>query len=165
MMNSLKTIPHRRRNSSEAVLKRVQEVSGEVLMGFTVYDVLHANGSPLDAVMYAHLFWPEFVTVDDMTFLPFTVEDEQDQKRVRERRSLLSGATNVERELNHIEVAELFGRRRGETSPEEDAMLAQFLAEMWAAKLKADFPSKQFCVQILEPTADAEITVTLYEQR
>ena len=86
-MSSPKIIPRRGKNSSETVVKRAERVWGETFSGFTVYDVVHAKGSPLDAVMYAHLFWPEFVTVDDMTFLPFTVEDEADQARVRERRS------------------------------------------------------------------------------
>lgn len=64
-----------------------------------------------------------------------------------------------------MEVAALFGRRRGEISAEEDALLARFLVEMWAAKLAVDFPSREFCVRIIEATAEAEIAVTLYEQR
>jgi hypothetical protein len=154
-----------RKTSSEALVRRASELWGEPFTGFTIHDVVHAKGSPLEALLYAHLFWPEFVTLDGMTFLPFVIEDEADQARVRERRAALPDDRSVEEEFNYVEVAALFGRRRGETSVEEDALLARFLAEMWAAKLRVDFPSKTFRVRMIEASGDEEAAVTLYEER
>lgn len=150
---------------SDAVLKRAREVWREPFLGFTVYDLLHANGSPLEALIYAHLFWPQFTAVDDMTFLPFIVEDEKDKERVLQRLQSLSDKSRVEQEFNRIEVASLFGRRRGETTVEDDERLAEYLVKVWASKLNADFPQKRFCVQLVEPAEDQEVGVTLYEQR
>jgi hypothetical protein len=154
-----------RKAPSDAVLKRAREAWGEPFVDFTVYDLLHAKGSPLDALLNAHLFWPQFVTLDDMTFLPFVVEDEKDKERVRQRLQSLSDKSRVEKEFNCIEVASLFGPRRGETSVEEDEMLAEYLVEMWAAKLRADFPRKQFFVALVDAAEDLEVAVTLHEQR
>jgi hypothetical protein len=70
-----------------------------------------------------------------------------------------------EQEFNSVEVAALFGRRRSETTPEEDALLAKYLVELWTAKLRLDFPSKSFCVQVVDATDDVEVRIVLYEQR
>lgn len=116
-------------------------------------------------MLYAHLFWPVFVTVDNMTFLPFVVEDDDDRKRIKARYAAISDARRVEEEFNSTEVAELFGRRRSETTAQEDSMLAEYLAELWATKLRLDFPQKTFCVRVVDPSNDFEVGVTLYEQR
>lgn len=100
-----------------------------------------------------------------MTFLPFVVEDDDDRKRVLKRFEVLCDRAQVERELNLTEVSSLFGRRRAETSAEEDDLLARYLVEIWASKLKADFPSKLFDVRVVESSSDTEVAVTLYEQR
>lgn len=138
---------------------------GESFSGFDVYDLVHAKGSALDALIYAHVFWPEFAVVDGMTFLPFVAEDDADHERIRARRSAVSDPTTVEREFNRVEVAALFGRRRGETSVDEDALLGDFLAQIWSAKLKLDYPSKTFVVELNRPTEDEEVSVVLYERR
>ena len=54
--------------------------------GFGVFDFLHAEGSPLLAIFYSWLFWPEFVEIDGMVFLKETIEDDADRNRVAEKR-------------------------------------------------------------------------------
>ena len=164
-MSSPKDMSQRRKNSSEAAVSRAREVWRQPFAGFSVFDVIHATGSPLDALLYAHVFWPTFVTLEDMVLLPFDIEDEADKQRVRDRFASCLDRVQVEEEFNCIEVASLFGRRRNETSAEEDEMLAQYLAETWAAKLKIDFPSKVFHVRLMGAVGDTEICVTFSQQR
>jgi hypothetical protein len=152
-------------NSDDVVLKRAREAWHEPFSGFTVYDLIHAKGSPFEALLYANLLWPAFARVDDMTFLPFVVEDDDDRTRILKRFEVLNDKTQVEREFNLTEVASLFGRRRAETTVEEDDLLARYLAEIWASKLKAEFPARLFDVRVVESSSDMEIAVTLYEQR
>lgn len=163
-MNSPRAMTQTRK-SSEAALSRAREVWRQPFEGFTVFDVIHATGSPLDALLYAHLFWPTFVTVEDLILLPLVIEDEEDKQRVRDRLTSCSDRARVEEEFNCVEVASLFGRRRSETSVEEDGMLAQYLAEMWAAKLKTDFPSKVFNVRVIDAAANDEVCVTFYQEK
>lgn len=146
-------------------MSRAREVWRQPFAGFTVFDVIHAAGSPLDALLYAHVFWPAFVTVEDLVLLPFAIEDEADAQRVRDRLASDSSAARVEKEFNCVEVASLFGRRRTETSAEEDKVLAQYLCETWAAKLKIDFPMKVFHVQVIEATENDEVAVTFFQER
>ncbi len=154
-----------RNNNNRIVVERARRIWLDPMVGYTVYDVIHSKGSPFEALMYAPLFWPDFVVVGDMTFLPFAVEDDSDRGQVRHRLAEVGDPARVEEEFNAVEVASLFGSRRSETVPAEDAVLAGCLAEMWTAKLKIDFPLKNFCVRVSNPTRDAEIEITLYEQR
>lgn len=149
----------------ERILQRAREVWREPFTGFTIYDLLHAKGSPLDALLYAKLFWPAFRQIAGMTFLPFAIEDEADEKRIHAALDEYGDRTRVEEEFNRVEVASLFGRRRGETTASDDDLLAEYLVATWAAKLRLDYPAKQFRLQITTGIDGTDVEVTMYEQR
>jgi hypothetical protein len=51
--------------------------------GFDLFDFIHAHGSPVDALLYSALFWPEFVEVDGAVLASDVIEGEADLARVR----------------------------------------------------------------------------------
>ncbi|HEU4539989.1 MAG TPA: hypothetical protein VFR23_02575, partial [Jiangellaceae bacterium] len=92
--------------------------------GFTVLDFLYAAGSPIDALLYARLFWPELLEVDGAVLLASSVEDEADLARVRS--SLRErGPVETERRYNLRELSDLFGHGLGEID-DDQAHLRQF---------------------------------------
>jgi hypothetical protein len=120
--------------------------------GFDVLDVLHAHGSGIDALAYAALFWPEFMEhrgmvvralewgdADQLPTLDATLERHGSDRR------------EAEKSVNWVDVGELFGPRKLESSQEDDLALARLLREMWAARLSQSFPDRRFAVEILTP--------------
>ena len=154
-----------RYDTPDALVERAREAWRESFRNFTVFDVLHDRGSPLDALLYAHLFWPRFVVLHGMTFLLASVEDEADERRISEAMRKWNDQTKVEESFNFVEIAALFGRRKGESEAEGDRVLAEVLVETWSAKLQRDFPDKRFRVVLVEATASEEVGVTFYEER
>ena len=51
---------------------------------FNIRDVIYACGSPLDALVYSRLLWPEFVEVEGMVFVEGTIESQEDRQRLAE---------------------------------------------------------------------------------
>ena len=102
---------------------------GEDNHGFNAFDLLHKFGRPLSALLYTELFWPEFREFEGMVFLADSVEDVGDEARVREALDTYRDRTQVEKSFNFVEVPSLFGRSAGETSDEEDELLASRLRD------------------------------------
>lgn len=122
------------------------------MTAFNVLDVLHAEGSPLLALLYSRLFWPEFAEIDGMVFLRETVEDDSDRDRLREAFERYGcDRTKTEQAFNLHELEEMFGRRLSETSDDEDRELADRLQQMWHARLLRQFPGRRFRIEIVEP--------------
>jgi hypothetical protein len=140
---------------------------GRAETDFSPFDLLHAEGSPLMALFYARLFWPDFVELDGMVFLSEAVATDEARARVsaavvREQDDL----TAVERSFNLVEVPSLFGRRMGETTDEEDEVLAHILAAMWKCRLSSCFPGRAFEVRVVSPAeSGGEVAVEFYQQR
>lgn len=134
---------------------------------FNTLDFLHAEGSPLLALMYARLFWPDFVEFDQMVFMTDTVEDAADQERIQAALQRNSGNRMlVERSFNLREVEDLFGARIGESTDTEDQALMMTLREMWEARLKSLYPDRQFKVLVIPPSeTGGTVGVTFYECR
>jgi len=117
---------------------------------FNVLDALHAEGSPLLALLYARLFWPEFVEIDGMVFLKETIEDEDDRRRLREAFEHYGhDRTQTEKSFNLVELEDLFGTHAGETSDDEDHDLLERLRQMWSARLSQLFPAQRFRVELI----------------
>ena len=65
------------------LLKRLRQLHRDLdTTNFDVLDFVAAFGSPLEALMYPRLFWPEFVEVAGMVFLKESMEDEEDRQRL-----------------------------------------------------------------------------------
>jgi len=119
--------------------------------GFTLADFVYAAGSPVDALLYSQLFWPELLEIDGAVLLRDGVEDEDDFARVRasvrER-----GPVETERRFNLRELSDLFGKGLAEIDDEHAEVLLARLAEMWRGRLHERFPERRFTVEVL--TAD-----------
>ena len=101
-----------------------------------------------------------------MVFLKATIENEADRRRLSEvfERNGRDRA-QTEQDFNLTEIpADLFGKRAGDTSEEEDHWLAERLAEMWRARLQLLYPNRKFVVEILEPEdTGGEVGVIFYQ--
>lgn len=146
---------------------RAMKCNDQDTTNFDFFDFLHAHGSPLDALFYSRLFWPEFVDINGMVFLKETIEDDDDKDRLDEALKHYDGdKTKTEQSFNTTEIPFLFGKNSEEITDEEDLALAERLAEMWQYKLQNIYPNRRFIVQILseEETGDA-IAVSFYTER
>ncbi|SRR6266478_890985 len=135
---------------------------------FDIRDFIFAFGSPLEAIMYSRIFWPRFVEIKGMIFLEGTIEDDQDRQRLAEVfEKYEQDVSRTEEDFNLVEVpSDLFGRRGGETSEEEDRWLAELLTQMWAARLHSLYPTRQFVVKVLSADeTGGEVGVIFYQRR
>lgn len=150
-------------------LEHFREVrcKGQDTSGFNFFDLLHSNGSPLDALFYSSLFFPEFVEIDGMVFLKDTIEDEEDKFRLNKALKYYEGdKTKTEQSFNLIEVPCLFGKNMGETTDDEDKILAERLAKMWQSKLCVIFSDRNFTVEVISAeNTGGEVGVIFYTER
>jgi hypothetical protein len=131
--------------------------------GFGPLDYIHARGSPLDAWMYTRLFWPDFVEMDDMVFLKGELADAADLERVRAALRAFGGDKRKTQEsLNTVEIAYLFGQRRGELTVSEYAELVQIIATMWRSRLEVSFPNRQTQVVVIPRDESQEAAIAFF---
>lgn len=133
---------------------------------FGPMDFIHRFTSPMLALLFTELFWPEFIEIENMIFLESTFEDESDYKRLMDAVIKYKRDRNkVEKSFNTIEVPSLFGATIGDTTDNEDQILAKVLASMWKARLVEKFPERDFVVEVIaaEETG-GEIAVRFYQQ-
>ena len=139
---------------------------------FIVSDFIYAYGSPLEALLYAKLFWPDFAQVDEMIFRSDVIEDKDDADRTRQALQKFGGdLEEVERNFNRRYIpSDIFIEKPGveggfEGSDETHEQLAQLLIQMWEARLNQVFPGLHFSV-ILEPRdSTGEVSVTFCRKR
>ena len=132
---------------------------------FGVSDFLAAFGSPVHAVLYLRMFWPEFIHFEGMVFRRETLEDEDDRRRIREALSHNAGdKAMTEQSFNLVEVpCGLFSRYGHESSDEVDRFLVENLVELWKCRLAITFPDQEFVVEAVPPEENAgEWGVTFY---
>jgi hypothetical protein len=133
---------------------------------FNVLDYVYDFGSPLQALMYSKLFWPEFIEIEDMVFLKDRMEDEDDRRAVLKVLEQHDGnRSKTEQAFNLFEIPQdMFGKKMGETTEEEDRYLAEILVEMWQCRLQMLFPNRSFKVMLLtaEETG-GEIGILFYQ--
>ena len=154
-------------NSSEIVAVSKRLWPDQDPAGFNFFDFLHAQGSPRIALFYSRLFWPEFVEFEGMVFLEGSLEDEEDRQRVRDTLERYGGdMSKTEKSFNVVEIPPLFGKRSGETTEDEDRLLASQICTMWKARLRALFAGRNFEVEVQRPTEQGdEIAVCFYQYR
>lgn len=135
---------------------------------FSVLDFLGPIGSPLHALMYARLFWPDFVELDGMVFRQEVMADDLDYANARRMLSDVGGdREQLEKILNLTEIpSAIFSKAVLESTDEEDRMLAKYLCEMWSARLAQVFPDRSFLVELVEPEdTGGEIGVVFFQPR
>lgn len=133
---------------------------------FNALDFVYAFGSPLQALMYSKLFWPEFIEIEDMVFLKDKVEGEDDRHSVLKVLEQYEGdRLKTEQAFNLSEIPpDIFGKKMGETTEEEDLYLAKILLEMWHCRLQMLYPSRSFKVEVLSAEeTGGEIGILFYQ--
>ena len=159
--------------SSQSLISELSRLySEDDTTNFIFCDFIHAFGSPLEALLYAKLFWPDFAQVDGMIFRSDVIEDKSDADRTRRALQKLGGdLEETERSFNRRYVpSDIFIEKPGaeggfDGSDEMHEQLAQILVEMWEARLKQAFPDLHFSV-ILEPRdSTGEVSVTFCQKR
>jgi len=128
-------------------------------------DFTFAFGSPLEALMYANLFWPNFVEFSGMIFHSEVLHSENARTRVMQMVAETSAPSEVEKSFNQFEIpSSFFGKRAGDTTELEDVHLARMICEMWQARLSLLFPDKRVkALCTLEE--DEEPCITVFQER
>lgn len=131
---------------------------------FGIHDFVSAFGSPVEAIAYGKLFWPDFVEVEGMVFLASMVEDESDEQRVREALGqCIANRAEVQKSFNLLEVPSgIFGKRACESSNEVDEELARLIGTTWKCRLATEYPDRSFVVEVSCELND-EPTVSFHE--
>lgn len=132
---------------------------------YNVLDFTFRYGSVLEALMFSHLFWPDFVEFEGMVFFKEIREGAGFSERVKGALNKFAGNRSaVERSFNLREVTtQLLGKDLKETTDEQIDWLEQRLVEMWTARLSNAYPEKRFAVEIVvldphDPESDTGIT-------
>ena len=139
----------------DRLMNRLRQIYTDLdTTNFDMLDFVAAFGSPLQALMYSRLFWPEFVELEGMVFLKESMEYEDDRRRLAEALEHYGGdLTRTEQSFNLLEVPSMLFtsyEARQQTTEEEDLWLAQRLAQMWHACLSHRYPGREFVVEVLE---------------
>jgi hypothetical protein len=138
--------------------------AGSDTSNFNVLDFVGTFGTPLDALAYSKLFWPDFLEFDGMVFLKDFVEDDEDRSRIRRFRAESSTRREVEESFNRFLIPVSFFSKRGQATIEEHIYLGEQMAEMWRARLERLFPDKRFVVELQMPSDDEDQpTIVVYQ--
>jgi len=114
------------------------------------------------AVGYAALFWPDFTTIDSCVLLGPRVPETYTQWKA----SHPNDPSGIEAVLNHRHLFDLF-LSSAEPSGELVHLFGRLLKDMWTAKLRRDFPDREFIVSFPEefdPEVD-DPEITFYTKR
>ena len=153
-------------DSDFLVRKLKQKYSQHDTNNFNVFDFISALGSPIDAMMYLKLFWPDFIEVDGMVFLKHVAEELEKDAIYKTLQHFDRDLTKTEKSYNLFEVSVAFGKAAGETTEDEDHWLATQIAGMWSCRLKILYPERHFIVEVLEAEeTGGEIGILFYQQR
>jgi hypothetical protein len=115
---------------------------------FDVLDFVSAFGSPLEALAYSYLFWPDFIEFEGLIFHQSRIEDEEDRSEIRAALSEFPSRKEIEQSFNQFLVPEAFFASGLSTTDDENIWLAERIAEMWKARLAQLFPNKKCVVEI-----------------
>jgi len=120
---------------------------------YNALDFLHAFGSPIDALMYLSLFWPDCIEFEGMIFRHDVIESKEDHQRVREALAKNGGdKSRTEASFNIVDVpCMLFSHEAAESPDEVDQYLAEQLAEMWRCRLALIFPDRNITTEVIQP--------------
>ena len=113
------------------------------------------------AIAYGELFWPEFAEFDGCIF--FADFSEESYRGFMAQTG--GNRRAVEAVMNHRHILDLFSGQDAEPTRPQVVYLGRLLREIWTAKLKKDFPDRQFIVSFPEEGSesllDYEISIYL----
>lgn len=131
--------------------------------GFNPLDFMHRFGSPIEALLYSKLIWPDFIEIEGMVFLKNWIEDEDDARKIKAALQKNHGDKALtEKSFNSFEISFFFGSKADDANPSEYLELAKALQQSWSTKLSSLFPSLKYLVEIIEPNNEQEVGIIFY---
>lgn len=136
---------------SQEFLQRLTDVHSDAdTSNFNILDFLGPFGSPFQAILYSHLFWPNFVEFEGMIFMQDLIETEEDRNNIRRYFLKAQSTREVEKSFNQFPIpSSFFNINSFSTTDQENLYLAHKLAEIWDFRLKQLFPEKQFEIVVM----------------
>lgn len=113
------------------------------------------------AIAFAHFFWPTFVEHDGCI-----LNGAPDPKNYLDWKAATNdNKTSIEALLNHVHILDLFLNVEQPPTRDQIIYLGRQLQSMWSAKLKLDFPGRNFTVTFSDDCGDdlVEYQVTFYQ--
>lgn len=111
---------------------------------FSIEDWIVGEGNIKLAIGYSILFWPAFIEYNDCIILKnhFDIDNFENWKNAE----YVSSYSQIESVLNHIHILDLFGtdERKDEVNYEQIVFLGNQICNIYAAKLKLEYPEKNF---------------------
>jgi hypothetical protein len=127
----------------------------------TLWQYLSLRGDPELGAVFATLFWPELVEIEDCVLL----KEHLAQTNFEEWKEACEGDRGcIEVSVNHIHVWDLFPNADGKDL--NDAVfeyIARVLERCWSCAAKEAFPERTFVVEYSNEPQDYGPTVTLYQ--
>ena len=99
------------------------------------------------ASAYSLIFWPTFTEYDGMVFRG-AVDPTHIEAWLK---SCSDDKRSVEATVNHLHIVDLHHAQCADASVERIVYLGNVLKEIYAVKLAAQFPNRQFVVEFYEP--------------
>ncbi len=95
-------------------------------------------------IAYSLLFWPKFIEYDGCIIMEnrFDLQNFENWKKTE----YVENFAQIESVLNHIHILDFFGaeEKKDEINHDQIVFLGNKLCEIYSAKLKIDFPEKEF---------------------
>jgi hypothetical protein len=144
--------PSRTRIGKPDWAQLIPRLEGYLIPGPTSPEAYAFLESTLEvAIGFSEIFWPPFIEYDDMVFRGSS-ETPICGEAVANIESWLTrfdgNRSEVERMINHEHLIDLFWERSRSGGNDQIAYLGRVVREMWAAKLKFDFPNRKFVVDL-----------------
>lgn len=114
-----------------------------------LWDCVYQFGNEIDALLYAQLFCPDFTQVEDSVLIN-RIGGDTATAFIAAKKTWKGSLSELEASFNLLEVAEAFSNTERATDTQA-ALLAEFIAESWRARLALLYPTRGFEVVVLPP--------------
>ena len=124
---------------------------------------INGLGSFEHAIAYGCLFWPEFIEHDGCVFRAAGFEKKNYRSWLWQT---CRNKTATEKVMNHVHIADLFPNAPRPTK-QQMIYFGRLLRELWACKLRRDFPDRSITVYFFDEDSDEcyDYEITFYQER
>jgi hypothetical protein len=129
--------------------------------GIDIVSWINGIGSFEHGIAYGRLFWQDFVEYDDCVL--FADFDESSYLGFMQQTA--GNKVAVEKVMNHYHISDIFPNQ--EPTTDQIIYFGRLLKEIWQAKLKCDFPSRNVIVEFYEKECDciSDYQITFFQPR
>lgn len=156
------TIPKMSSSFEERLTQLIPEIGKFSGNESPVWQWLECFGDVDNAMIYGHLFWPQFYKKFGGIFL-----QPPSRKSFNEwMASVDNDIRRVERVLNHRHLAEMLFNSHSIPTIPKLLHFGEILKQSWLCKLRLDYPGLEFVVTLTEGNSESptDITITFYSK-